>query len=94
MFHLVIQRASSQQAQQNSHQHYLSSCFGFGEMPSSGNQKHVSKHLMFTSLPEVVNIAVGCSLTPTVHQPSLRGVWRAAGMNGELVEIWKEEAII
>jgi hypothetical protein len=49
---------------------------------------------MFTSLPEVVDIPVGCSLTPTAHEPSLCGVWRAAGLNGELVEIWKEEAVI
>jgi hypothetical protein len=28
------------------------------------------------------------------HQPSLRGVWRAEGLSDELVEIWKEEAVI
>jgi len=42
---------------------------------------------MFTSLPEVANIAVGCSLAPPAHQPSLRGVWHAAGLIDELVEI-------
>jgi hypothetical protein len=37
MFHLAIQSASSQQAQQNLYQFYLSPTFGFGEMPFSGN---------------------------------------------------------
>jgi hypothetical protein len=49
---------------------------------------------MFSSLPEMVNITVGCSLTPSAHQPSPLAVWRAAGLNGELIEIWKEEAVI
>jgi len=55
---------------------------------------------MFTSLPELVNIAgnlvllaLHCSLRPTARQPSLRGVRRAAGLNDELVEIWKEETV-
>jgi hypothetical protein len=36
-------------------------------MPSSGNYKHVSKQLMFTSLPAVVNIAENLALQLAVH---------------------------